>query len=154
RAGFPIPILVLDCEPGSAKTSTLRVAVSFIDPHILPTPGLAASERDLVVAAYNRWLLPADNVAEIDRSMSDILCRLVTGGGTVGRALYTNEGENSTPVMRPMVMTVLNSPTMQGDFIDRSITVPLAQIERGGYLPERLIRERLAALQPEIMGAL
>jgi hypothetical protein len=154
RAGFPIPILVLDCEPGSAKTSTLRVAVSFIDPHILPTPGLAASERDLVVAAYNRWLLPADNVAEIDRGMSDILCRLVTGGGTVGRALYTNEGENSTPVMRPMVMTVLNSPTMQGDFIDRSISVPLAQIERGGYLPERLIRERLAALQPEIMGAL
>jgi hypothetical protein len=154
RAGYPIPILVLDCEPGSAKTSTLRVVVSFIDPHVLSTPGLAASERDLVVAAHNRWLLPADNVAEIDRAMSDILCRLVTGGGTVGRALYTDEGENSTPVMRPMVMTVLNSPTMQGDFIDRSITVPLARIERGGYLPERVVRERLTGLQPVIMGAL
>lgn len=154
RPGYPIPILVLACEHGSAKSSALRAIRSHIDPRVLDTPGLPGTEKDVIVSAHQQWLFAADNITTISPAMSDILCRVVTGGGFSGRALYTNEEVSNIVVKRPVALTAIGTPTMRADFVDRSITLKLRMIEPGEYLPESEVAERLHLLQPLLMGAL
>lgn len=152
RSGYPVPGLVFDCEPGSAKTEALKTTRMFIDPHVSDTPGLPKNEEDLLVAANAQWLPCFDNVANMSRGMSDALCRLVTGGGKSGRKLYKDDEAHHIAVMRSFVMSAVESPTMMNDFIDRTITIPLARIEK--YIPLRQFEKRRAEVMPVIMGAL
>jgi hypothetical protein len=154
RPTYPIPTLVFACEHGSAKTSALRGVRSVVDPRVNATPGLPTNEKDVIISAHQQWLLAADNITSISPVMSDILCRVVTGGGISGRSLYTNEDVSNVVVKRPVALTAIGTPTMRADFVDRSITVPLRKIEQGEYLSEDEVNKRWAALQPDLLGML
>ncbi len=56
----PYPILVINGEQGSAKTTTTKIIRSIIDPATALTRSLPGSERDLMVAASHSWILCYD----------------------------------------------------------------------------------------------
>ena len=61
----PYPILVLQGEQGSAKSTTVRVLRALVDPAVEPLRALPKNERDLAIAAGNAWVLAFDNLSGI-----------------------------------------------------------------------------------------
>jgi hypothetical protein len=93
RPDRPFPILVLQGEQGTAKSTTARLLRDLIDPSTVPSQSMPRSERDLVIAASKSWVLNLDNLSSLSPDMSDAFCRISTGGGFRTRSVYTNDSE-------------------------------------------------------------
>ncbi len=89
RPAGPYPIMVLNAEQGSAKSTLARIVRKLVDPHVSPLAGDPREPRDLMVAAQNCWVLALDNISSLPPWLSDYLCRLATGGGLHARTLYS-----------------------------------------------------------------
>src|SRR5437868_13535290 len=91
RPTGPYPILMLQGEQGTAKSTTTRILRSLIDPNVSPLRTVPRNERDLMIAATNSWAQCFDNLSHIPLWFADALCRLATGGGFATRKLRTDE---------------------------------------------------------------
>src|SRR5262249_27352250 len=77
----PYPILVLNGEQGSAKSTLARVLRKLIDPHTVPLRRPPRNERDLMIAGVNGRVVSLDNLSHLSAWLSDTLSSLATGGG-------------------------------------------------------------------------
>jgi len=94
KPGGPYPVLIINGEQGSAKSTTTRLLRRLVDPHGLDMREPPNTARDLVAMARNSFVLAFDNISHIPSWFSDRLCMVATGTGALGgRALYTNTDE-------------------------------------------------------------
>lgn len=124
-------ILDLTGPAGSGKSLLAEAIQTLVDPRansLLPPP---KSEQDVAAMARNAYLLSFDNLSAITPSLSDVLCRLATGGAIASRKLYTNHGLASFSARRPMILTSIVSPVRRYDLRDRSIRLSLEPL--GGH---------------------
>ena len=124
----PYPILVLNGEQGTAKSTFARIVRSLTDPSSVPLSSLAPSGRDLFIAANNSHVQSFENISKLSDRLSDNLCLLATGGGFRIRTLYTNTDETLFDSARPIVLNEISNFVTRGDLQDRSIVLPLAPI--------------------------
>jgi hypothetical protein len=148
----PYAILVINGEPGAAKTSTARTLKNLIDPSKMPVRRLPKTEEDLLVAAKNEHVICFDNLSGISKDMSDSLCSLSTGTGMGKRALYTNGDEYQINVMRPISMNGIDDITNRGDFVDRSIHVILPKIPSNLRQSEKMMGEFFDSNRAKILS--
>jgi hypothetical protein len=147
----PYPILVLYGEQGSAKTTLARILRLLIDPQACPLLDCPRTTRDLMVTAVNGWLLAFDNISSID-SLSDSLCRLVTGGGFAARTLYSNDERSFIYAQRPIILNGIEEFVRRGDLIDRSVFIHQPVIEPESRRAEREFWKAFRADYPRILG--
>src|SRR5918998_527290 len=150
----PYPVLVLQGEQGSAKSTTVRVLRALVDPAIEPLRALPKNERDLAIAAGNAWVLAFDNLSGIRDQMSDALCRLATGGGFATRMLYTDDEEKIFSAMRPVILNGIDDIATRGDLQERSLLVTLPSIPENRRVEEAAFWSEFEAARPRIFGAL
>ncbi|MEX0349377.1 MAG: hypothetical protein AB3N15_08110, partial [Paracoccaceae bacterium] len=86
----PYPILILNGEQGSTKSTTARVLRSLIDPANSMARSTPNSEQGLVVAARHNHVLAFDSLSNIKPGMADDFLRIATGGGFGTRELHTD----------------------------------------------------------------
>lgn len=79
RERGPYPVLLVNGEQGSAKSTFCALVRSLIDPNSAPLRALPREDRDLFIAANNSHVLAFDNVSAMQAWISDTLCRLSTG---------------------------------------------------------------------------
>ena len=84
----PYPVLILEGEQGSAKSSTTRLLRMLIDPSVAPNRAAPRNEQDLVISANNSWIVTLDNLSGVPVWLSDALCRMATGGSFSARKLF------------------------------------------------------------------
>jgi hypothetical protein len=153
RPTGPYPVLVIQGEQGSAKSTTTRIVGRLIDPSsILRSP--PHSVRDLMIAANLAWVMTMDNLSGLPAPMSDALCRLATGGGCAFRTLYSDDEETVFDAMRPIVLNGIDDIAERTDLLDRSVVLNLRRITPGQRLTEQEFWGRFDALAPTILGAL
>lgn len=148
------PILILNGEKGSAKTTTARLLRTLVDPSAVPLRPPPDSSRDLAIRSLNEWVIAFDNLSSLRVGLSDDLCRLSTGSGFGTRALYTDDDELLIAETRPIMINGIEEIATRGDLIDRSLIVTLPRIT--GYtrrLPSE-IKERFESIAPGVLGAL
>jgi hypothetical protein len=150
----PYPILVLQGEQGSAKSTTVRVLRALVDPAVEPLRALPKSERDLAIAAGNAWILAYDNLSGIPDSLSDALCRLATGRGFATRMLYTDDEEIIFSAMRPIILNGIDDIATRGDLQERSLLISLPSIPDDERREENTFWAEFEAARPKIFGAL
>lgn len=150
----PYPILVLQGEQGSAKSTTVRVLRALVDPAVEPLRALPKSERDLAIAAGNAWVLAFDNLSGIPDVLSDALCRLATGGGFATRMLYTDDEETIFSAKRPIILNGIDDIATRGDLQERSLLVSLPSIPEEKRREENAFWAEFEAARPGIFGAL
>jgi len=124
----PYPILVLNGEQGSAKSTAARLLRSIVDPSQAPLRSPPREERDLLVAARNSWVVAFDNISGIKEWLADALCRIATGGGYSARQLYTDADEVIFEAMRPVVLNGIPDFATRPDLADRAIILKLPTI--------------------------
>ena len=150
----PYPILCLNGEQGCGKSWTSRGLRYLVDPNKAPLKRPPRSERDLMIAAVNSWVVAYDNLSGLPPWLGDAICVLSTGGGLSQRALYTDADEAILDAQRPVILNGIDSITTRGDLLDRAIILSLPTIPATGRRTEREIMAELDRIRPGVLGAL
>ncbi len=150
----PYPILIVEGEQGSAKTTAARILGAVLDPSATPVRTLPKNEQDLLIAAKNALALRFDNLSGLHPGMSDALCRLSTGGGFATRELYTDSEEAILEAVRPVILTGIAGIATRADLLDRAIVLRLPKISEENRRPEKVLWAEFEAVLPGILGAL
>jgi putative DNA primase/helicase len=154
RAKGPFPILILNGEQGSAKSTLSRLLRSLIDPNIAPVRAMPKDDTDLIVAARNGHLIAIDNVSGISSEMSDALCRITTGGGFSSRVKFTDADEFVVYVKNPVLLNGIPEFVNRPDLASRSIVVRLNPIKDEDRKAEEQHEAEWMAAAPHVLGAL
>lgn len=149
----PYPILLLQGEQGTAKSTQARVLRSVIDPASAPARSMPREERDLVIAAFNGWVMSYDNLSGLPHWLSDALCRIATGGGFATRQLHTDAEEIVFNSTRPTILNGIDDIAKNGDLADRAVTVNLPVIEPTRRRPEEAFWLEFEAAHGRILGS-
>lgn len=121
----PFPILLLLGEQGAGKSQSSRTLKTFTDPSSVPLRSPPRDDKDLLVAAFNSWVLALDNLSGATPQLSDALCRLATGGALAGRKLYTDSEETAYNVQRPVILNGIDDIASRPDLAERCIHLTL-----------------------------
>ena len=150
----PYPILGLDGEHGTGKTTTGRALRSLIDPSEAPLRSPPREDRELVIAARNGHVLGLDNLSWLPDWLSDALCRIATGGGYSARELYSDGDEVVYADRRPIILTSIEHVATRGDLADRCIPVTLPRIPEHARRTEAELHAALDRIRPVLLGDL
>ena len=154
RPTGPYPILVLQGEQGSAKSTMGKILRRIADPAVAPVRTPPRSDRDLVIAASNSWIVAYDNLSGIQHWLSDALCRLATGGGFSTRELYTDSDEVIFNAMRPVILNGIDHLTERADLAERALILHLPRISPSERKDEQKLYADFERDLPQITGAL
>lgn len=153
RATGPYPILAIQGEQGSAKSTSSRLIRAIVDPNKSGLRSTPRNEQDLILAATNQWLVGFDNFSFVQDWLSDSLCRLSTGGGFGCRKHYSNDEEKLFESTRPVLLNGIPSLASRPDLMDRTVAVNLPTIPESNRRTEAIIWKQFAEAQPRILGA-
>ncbi len=150
----PYPILMLNGEEGSAKTSQTKLLKGLIDPSVAPIRALPREERVLAVSARHSHALAFDNASTIDADMSDALCRVSTGAGLSARSLYSNEEEHTLFVKNPVILNGIPNLASRPDLASRALLVKLPPIPETERMTEGELDAEWSKVAPYVLGVL
>lgn len=169
RGAGPFPILVMQGEQGTGKSTNSENIRRFIDPSTVPLRAPPKDPKDLLVSAVNAHLVCLDNLSGITPELSDCLCRFATGGGLDVRRLYSDTDQTLIQIQRPIIVNGIDDVTSRPDLSERSIILHLPVLG-GTYnaskndtcvtgwgskrLSVKAIQEMASVLAPKIMAGL
>jgi hypothetical protein len=154
RPGGPFPILTFTGQQGASKSTLARICRLLTDPNASPIRSVPKDERDLIVSAFNSWLLVYDNLSSVPAWLSDALCRLSTGGGFATRQLHSDRDETIFAAQRPIVLNGIGDLAARPDLADRALSIMLPPIPDDQRREERELWAAFEAARPKILGAL
>jgi hypothetical protein len=153
RINCPNPILELEGNAGTGKTTTARDLISITDPSPagdIPTTNM--NERDLMAGSSSRYALMLDNRSKLSEDEQDLLCRVSTGGVLEARELYSQRTVVTVHIQRPLTITTITPVITRSDARSRTLGVKLQPLNRG-YRSEQDIRDEFKKLHPQLLGA-
>jgi putative DNA primase/helicase len=150
----PYPIMIVQGEQGSAKSTFCKVIRSLIDPSSAMLRSAPKNGTDLMIAAQNGWLLSFDNLSSLKQEMSDSLCRLATGGGSSTRKLYSDGEEFIFEATRPICLNGITEFATRDDLLDRALIIKLPSIPPKKRMEEKVFWAEFEEASPKILGAL
>ena len=148
----PYPVIAVSGVQGSAKSSFSRFVRAIIDPNISPLREIPRNERDFFIMANNSHVIAFDNLSRVPDWVSDMLCRLSTGGGLSTRRLRTDDDEMLFDAARPIILNGIEEVVGRPDLADRSICISLEPL--ADPRPEEELRNDFYRVLPRILGAL
>lgn len=150
----PYPILIINGEQDSCKSTTCRVARRLLDPNKSDLRAEPRDVRDLMITANNSRCLALENMSAIPLWLSDALCRLSTGGGFGTRELCTDADEIIFDAQRPVLINGIEELATRGDLLDRTIRLMLPTIDKNKRRDEAEFWSAFEQARPRILGAL
>lgn len=151
--GGPFMILLVNGEPGSAKSTLSRLVRALIDPNKAPLRSEPKDDRDLAIAANNAWMVGLDNMSRVSERLSNALCRVATGGGFATRELFSDADETIFDAKRPVMINGIGDIADRSDLIDRAVRLTLPTIPEHRRQTEKDIWSAFEKLRPAILGA-
>lgn len=139
------PLLTVVGYAGSGKTTTAVRLQQLIDPMAAMGAheailGLPETPEEMDMRTIGSSCVLYDNVSSISLKISNLMCRISTGGGSIKRQLFTDQGLVINSYMRSQIMTAVELPIMRHDLQTRSIFVQPKKIT-GKYQSERELRK-------------
>lgn len=150
----PYPILILQGEQGTGKSTTSKVIRSLVDPSAVLLRSPPKDTRDLLVSAANNHTVVLDNLSGINAEMSDCLCRLSTGGGHDVRALFTDDEQYLIELQKPVLCNGIDDVATRPDLAQRACIINLPIITDQNRKSEEEFWKSFRADMPLIMGAI
>jgi hypothetical protein len=150
----PYPVLILQGEQGSAKTTAMNLLRGLIDPCLSAARSLPRTEQDLFIAASRSWVCSFDNLSGLKGDLSDAFCRLSTGGEFATRKLYTNDEESIHQACRPVIFNGIDDIVTRQDLLSRSLVVHLPVIPTEKRRTSQEVNEEFTKTRPLILGGL
>lgn len=150
----PVPVLALLAEHGTAKTTTTRKLVSMVDPSRASTTPLPKDSEQLKFALYGSRVAAFDNVSNISNSMSDAMCRAVTGDADKARKFYSDSDLHIINFRSVVAFNGIDVGVLAGDLAERSLWVTLGRIDPSQRRTEREVDRAWASEYGSLFGGL
>jgi hypothetical protein len=150
----PYIVLVLYGEQGTAKSTSVRVLRSLVDPNASPLRRPPKNTDDLMVMAKSNFIVALDNMSFLAEWLSDDLCVLSTGGGLSKRKHYSDDEEVVLDARRPIIANGIDEFVARGDLASRSIFLHLPLIQGNARMSEKDFWLAFSNLCPSIFCAL
>jgi hypothetical protein len=150
----PYPILSVNGEHGSAKTTACWIVRMCTDPNKAPMRSVPRNPDDLFVTSQHSRLLPLDNVSHLFPELADVLCGIATGSGRGARQLYTDGDETILGACNPIMINGIEGLLTRADLADRCLSVMLTEISDEVRRDEAEMRGTIAAAVPGILALL
>ena len=154
RAQEPHPILELVGEQGCGKSTVTTVLQRLTDPSSVTKRSQPKHERDLAIAARRSHLLVFDNCAAISDDMSDVFCRLSTGGTFTTRTLYSDTEETALRLGQPCILNGIETLATRPDLLDRCWSLEFARLEHGQRRTESAFWSDFDRAAPRLLGVI
>ncbi|HEX3809509.1 MAG TPA: hypothetical protein VHW02_07380 [Rhizomicrobium sp.] len=148
----PYAILCINSGEGCGKSTITKLLRSLLDPNVAGIRMLQQSERDIMIAAQNSWVLAWDNVSSLRPNISDALCQISTGAGFSVRKLYSDDSECILSVKRPQLLNGIPDFATKPDLLNRMVAIRLDPIMK--RKSETELFQSLDEELPLILGAL
>jgi hypothetical protein len=148
---IPHPILFLSGGQGTGKTTAARMLVDTFDKSPAPIRSLPRDPENYAFSVAGSWATVFDNVSTIPESVSDALCKTVTGDAFTRRKLYSDRELSVVSFRRVLAITTIDAGAIRGDLADRLVLVELERFDR--RRTEREIRDRFEEIRPRLLGA-
>ncbi|WP_417554313.1 bifunctional DNA primase/polymerase [Microbacterium sp.] len=146
------PLLFLHGSAGSGKSLRGVFVVSVLDPRGELGGNFNKDERDSMVTASARYLVGWDNITTVSEAVSNMICRLVTGGTDERRSLYSDDDLHVRDIRRTGALTGINIPIMLPDALERIIPLECGVIPERRRRSEAAMRTRFNKAHPAILA--
>src|SRR6185436_14733598 len=93
-----------------------------------------------------------DNISTIRDSISDQLCRAVSGSGSSKRALYTDDDDIIHTFKRIVGFNGINLGATKPDLLDRGLIIELERIDETRQLKPEDLMKQFEELRPQLLG--
>jgi len=149
---YQSPIMVIQGEHGSIKTTITKTVKRIVDPSASNISSLPIRKDDIPLGFSRKYLSVFDNVSELKQNVSDMFCRAITGEETSKRQLYTDADEYIFQYKRKIILNGIAPKIESPDFNDRAIFYETSQIPDNEMLTEEEFNQKLDELLPHILG--
>lgn len=150
--GIPHPILLVQGEQGTAKSSLIRTLLSLIDPQPAAERTPPRDQREWAIFARASWAFSFDNITDIPAWLSNALCKGVTGDAVLQRVLHSDEDIGVYSFQRVIALTTIAiRHEIAGDLTDRMLLIEPDVITR--RRTEAEIRHARDAALPAALAA-
>jgi hypothetical protein len=95
----------------------------LVDPSAIQTLAFSKNIESMVQKLVHNYICYFDNVSKISESISDILCRAVTGSGFSKRELFTNDEDVIYNFKHCVGISGINLGATKSDLIDRGLII-------------------------------
>jgi len=150
----PYPVLVVNGEQGSAKTTLCRLLRRLTDPNLAEVRPAPRDERDLFIACRNSHVVAIDNLSSLKAELADAMCRVATGIGFATRTLYTDVDETIICACKPQIVNGIPNLTTRSDLLDRAIVLTLPALRDDERQTEEKFWKEFEEESPLILGKL
>lgn len=113
---------------GTGKSMLTKLIKRLIDPAVTDAQIFPNNAQDLGIAAQQSHVLCYDNLRDITKNMSDMLCTASTGGTLAGRKLYSNDEQHVIPMHAAFVLNGIHSFVSQPDLAQRCLPLSMKEI--------------------------
>lgn len=146
------PFILFRGEQGTGKTTAARLLSTLLDPGPGQMTSTPRTEKDFGVAAQGRTVLALDNLSTITTSLSDTICRAVTGENIVSRRLYTDNELSILTYRIALILTAIDPGALRGDLAERMLPIQLEPLGSRRRSEQALLAD-FEAVRPEVLGA-
>ena len=145
--------LLVMAEKGSGKTTLTKQIRQILDPSSLGVSSLPSKSDDFVTLLTNAYLVTFDNLDELTKSESDILCSAVTGATVAKRVLFQTNELGIFELHNALVLNGIDIMPSESDLAERCILLNLKKISSSNRRLDSEIQTEFEADLPEILGA-
>lgn len=118
-----LPILMVQGEPGSGKTTTATRIKELLDPSSSNVSIMPRESEKLADVLYPRSVCLFDNITGVSQAQSDILAIAATGGAYEKRKLYSDGDIFIQDISRQVIMTCVDTPVLRADLRSRILFI-------------------------------
>lgn len=153
-SNHPNPIYLFSGDPGAAKSTFSLFLKKLVDPDQVDKLTMPGDKNIMEFGMHRQhfYLLLYDNVRSFSQQQSDELCRMVTGGTSISRRLYTN-GELFISKGLPRIVAngLRPEPSSFNDLLDRTLLSDMMRVQKS--IPEKLVWDKIDSLLPTLRYA-
>lgn len=146
--------LLVSAKRGCGKSSLSRAIRQIISPSEVGISQLSNNRQDFICTLSNLYLVCYDNVRDISKEYSDILCQAITGATVTGRTLYTNNDLYVQQLHNAVVINGISVAPSESDLAERFIIITPNTISKKARKREKDLWKSFDETLPYIMGAI
>ncbi|MFQ9516177.1 MAG: hypothetical protein ACLRZ9_10150 [Eubacterium sp.] len=117
------PILNIIGEQETGKSTLSKFIKRLVDPTYDELIGLPKEERTLILPLYLNHLTVYDNIQGLSAKLSEVFCRVVTGGQYALRKLFSNLLQEMVYLRSAVIINGISSQITRSDLLSRTIFV-------------------------------
>jgi len=146
------PFMFFDGEHGSVKTTITQMVKRTVDPTSSNIGSFSMDKKELQANISNKYLVAYDNVSGFDHTVSDMLCRALSGDEISKRSLYSNNDLFVKSYSKKKFVFNGISPSIDfPDFNDRTLYYKTQHISKDQKISKSDLWEKHDELLPHVL---